>query len=60
MIGLGVLCSVTEVISLERLIEEVKSNVSKSYLEIDEKALKIGYALYKKRYPLESTKMYKN
>lgn len=59
MIGLGVLCSVTEVISLERLIEEVNLNVSESYLEIDEKALKIGYALYKKRYPLESTKMYK-
>ncbi|KUK80684.1 MAG: Pyruvate ferredoxin/flavodoxin oxidoreductase, partial [Petrotoga mobilis] len=28
-------------------------------LVINEKALKIGYALYKKRYPLESTKMYK-
>ncbi|MDY6896358.1 MAG: pyruvate ferredoxin oxidoreductase, partial [Thermotogota bacterium] len=59
MIGLGVLCSVTEVISLESLIEEVKSNVSKSYLEIDERAVKIGYTLYKKKYPLESTKMYK-
>ncbi len=59
MIGLGVLCSVTEVISLENLIEEVKSNVSKNYLEIDEKAIKIGYDLCKKRYPLESAKMYK-
>ncbi|WP_121514413.1 MULTISPECIES: 2-oxoacid:acceptor oxidoreductase family protein [unclassified Petrotoga] len=59
MVGLGVLCSVTQIISLESLIEEVKLNVSKNYIEIDEKAIKIGYDLCKKRYPLESTKMYK-
>jgi len=56
MIGLGVLCAVTQIVNLERLIEEVKLNVSKNYLEIDEKAIRIGYNLFKKRYPLESNK----
>lgn len=59
MIGLGVLCSVTQIVSLENLLEIVKENVAKNYQEVDEKAIKIGYSLFKKHYPLNRSKIYK-
>ena len=53
MISLGVLCSVTQLVSEDILIETVRENVSANYKDIDEKAVRIGYSLIEKRYPLK-------
>ena len=42
MISLGVLCSVTQLVSEEILIETVRENVSANYKDIDEKLLELG------------------
>ncbi|WP_121956908.1 2-oxoacid:acceptor oxidoreductase family protein [Petrotoga sp. 9PWA.NaAc.5.4] len=53
MVGLGVLCAVTQIVPLETLLKIVKENVSKNYVEIDEKAVKKGYTLIEKKYLLK-------
>ncbi|HOB15791.1 MAG TPA: 2-oxoacid:acceptor oxidoreductase family protein [Defluviitoga sp.] len=53
MISLGVLCSVTQLVSEDILIETVRENVATNYRDIDEKAVRIGYSLIEKRYPLK-------
>ena len=54
MVGLGILSKVTNIVSLDTLIETMKENVKSSFHEIDEKALKLGYESIDKTYKIKT------
>lgn len=54
MVGLGILSKVTNIVTLDTLIETMKENVKASFHEIDEKALKLGYESIDKKYKIKT------
>jgi len=54
MVGLGILSKVTNIVSLDTLVETMKENVKSSFHEIDEKALKLGYESIDKTYKVKT------
>ncbi|MDO7977120.1 2-oxoacid:acceptor oxidoreductase family protein [Oceanotoga sp. DSM 15011] len=54
MVGLGMLAKVTNIVSIDALIETMKENVKESYHELDESALKLGYNSIDKTYKLKN------
>lgn len=54
MVGLGILSKVTNIVSLDTLIETMKENVKPAYHEMDEKALNLGYKSIEKQYKVKS------
>ncbi len=54
MVGLGILSKVTNIVSLDTLVETMKENVKSSFHEIDEKALKLGYESIDKTYKIKT------
>lgn len=56
MIGLGALSKVTGIVSLDTLKETVKETVKKKYIDMNLKAIDIGYSLFDKSYALEKPK----